>query len=54
MTHEELVQAAKDAINAVFSDTTVPQSTTMESLEELEAEIEVSIQALREDMEKDQ
>ena len=40
MSHSKLVQQAKDAINKVFSDTSVPRSKTEESLEELMEEIE--------------
>lgn len=44
--HEELLRAAKDAINALFSDTSVPQSTTRASLEELQDEIESALDSL--------
>ncbi len=35
----DVVQKAKDAINDVFSDTTVPADVTLERLHELEEEI---------------
>jgi|GEM_PF-5767713 hypothetical protein len=35
MNHIELVETAKEAIQKVFSDTSVPQSDTRASLEEL-------------------
>lgn len=40
MSHSKLVEAAKVAINKVFSDTSVPRSKTEESLGELMEEIE--------------
>lgn len=46
MTHNELVKEAKEAIEAVFSDTTVPTSKTRESLEELACEIEGNLEAI--------
>lgn len=46
MSHSDLVQRAKDAINKVFSDTSVPQSKTETSLEELMEEIESMIVTL--------
>ena len=50
--HEALVQAARDAINAVFSDASVPREVTMESMEELAGDIDVAMEALREDIEQ--
>ena len=49
MTHKDLVQLAKDAINNVFSDTSVSRSQTRESLEELRDDIEINLQVLEED-----
>ncbi len=46
MSHSDLVQRAKDAINKVFSDTTVPQNKTEDSLQELVDEIESMIVTL--------
>lgn len=45
-THDKLVEAAKEAINAVFSDQTVDQEQVLESLEELQSEIEIDIDSL--------
>jgi hypothetical protein len=50
MEHDELIEAAKAAINKVFSDKSVPPATTLESMEELQAEIESNIEALRCDL----
>jgi hypothetical protein len=44
--HEELVEAAKKAITAVFSDQSVGQATTRESLKDLRDEIEVMLDTL--------
>lgn len=41
-----LLDAAKEAINAVFADTTVPQSVTRERLVDLQDEIEVLFDTL--------
>jgi hypothetical protein len=46
MNHEEKVEAALEAVRAVFSDTDVPQTTTRESLEELQGEIETMLDTL--------
>ena len=46
MTHEDRVQAAKKAINAVFGDTSVDHKTTRESLKELRDEITVLLDAV--------
>ena len=46
--HDRKVQAAREAINDLFSDTSVPQETTRESLETLQAEIEELLETLPE------
>ena len=43
---------AKKAIEALFSDTSVSQKTTLAELEELQAEIETSIDAIKVDIRK--
>lgn len=43
MKHIELIETAKEAIKAVFADTSVPSSQTKESLEELRDEIDMLI-----------
>jgi hypothetical protein len=50
MTHADRVQAAKDAINAVFSDTSVPQETTLESLRELRDELDIVVDCVEQDL----
>ena len=44
--HDKLVEQAREALIAVFSDTSVSKSTTRESLEELSDEIEALLEAL--------
>ena len=44
--HEDLMEKAKEAITAVFSDTSVDQSTTKESLKDLQGEIEILLDTL--------
>jgi len=39
MNHEKLVEAAKEAVNKVFGDTSVDKHTTMESLEDIMEDI---------------
>lgn len=45
-THDELLEEAKEAVNRVFNDKSVPQSTTRESLEALDGEIEIMLESL--------
>lgn len=51
MSHEELVDSAVKAINALFGDTSVSQSQVKDELEEIIGEIEVMVFALEEDIE---
>jgi len=44
----DVVKEAKDAIDAVFSDTSVPSEVTLERLQELEEEISTCKEALKE------
>lgn len=46
---EEKVAAARQAIQDVFGETSVPASVTREKLEELRDEIETSLEALDSD-----
>lgn len=46
MTHDEKVQAAKDAVNQVFCDTSVPPQQTLDSLEEIKEDVEDVINAV--------
>ena len=52
MTHDELVQEAKDAIDAVFSDGSVCRSKTIESLEDIASHLELSIEPLKAEEER--
>lgn len=45
------IEAAKAAINAVFSDTTVSQQDTFDAMHELRNDIDTNIAALADDME---
>jgi flagellar motor component MotA len=44
-----LLEKAKKAINAVFSDTSVSQTETIDRLEELSEEIRICMTAIEED-----
>jgi hypothetical protein len=44
--HDELVEAAKQAINAVFGDMSVSRKQTKDSLKELRDEIEIILDTL--------
>lgn len=46
------VKLALDAISRVYGDSSVPVETTIERLESLKDEIEISIEACRADMKK--
>jgi uncharacterized coiled-coil protein SlyX len=48
--HEQLKQAALEAIQALFSDRSVSQEQTRESLEEVVTESEMYIDAINEDL----
>jgi polyhydroxyalkanoate synthesis regulator phasin len=48
MDHEQLYEKALQAINDLFSDTSVPQSTTAESLHGLIDEIRTMLDSLEE------
>lgn len=50
MTHDQLVQRAVTAIEEVFSDMSVSQETTKDSLEALIENIKIQIEALQYDM----
>jgi DeoR/GlpR family transcriptional regulator of sugar metabolism len=52
--HEKLIQAAKDAIDAVFSDTSVSQRQTLEDLGELADELEIKQECIRNDIKEDE
>ena len=52
MDHKKLVEQARAAINAVFSNRSVGPETTIEALEELSDFIEASIEALRDDLKR--
>jgi predicted nucleotidyltransferase len=44
--HEDLVKEAKEAIDRVFSDTSVPASQTREDMEELASDIDIMLDSL--------
>jgi hypothetical protein len=46
MNHDEKLEAAKEAINKVFGDTSVGRETTKKSLEELIGDIEAMLDTL--------
>ena len=46
LDHDELVEAAKQAINAVFGDRSVDPKQTKESLKDLKDEIDILVDAL--------
>lgn len=46
MSHDDLVEQAKDAINKVFGDTSVPRDQTRESLREIAGEIDIMLDTL--------
>jgi hypothetical protein len=45
-----LLEKAKEAISAVFNDTSVSQTETIDRLEELSEEIRICMSAIEEDM----
>ena len=49
MSNEELFEKAKEAITDLFSDMSVPQSTTRENLNALVGEIEILLDTLQEE-----
>ena len=50
MIHSELVRQAKIAIDKVFDDTSVDLETALASLEELQEQVEMNIQAVQDDI----
>jgi len=54
MANEILIKNAIRAIQEVHSDTSVPLETTLSSLELLSGEIEICIDAMREDIRRAQ
>ena len=48
MNHEELKQAAKDAISKLYGDTSVSQRTTYDDLLEIQDDIDVMLDAMEE------
>ena len=50
MVKDDYMEAAKKAIDDLFSDTTVSQQTTVDKLEELRDEIEMKIDAIKGDI----
>ncbi len=50
MSHAELVKAAKDAIEALFADRSVSPEQSADDLEELAADIDSMIDAIKADL----
>lgn len=48
--HAALVEEAREALAAVFGDSSVSQTQTLESLEELKDEIENYVEGIEEDL----
>lgn len=48
--NKRLLKEALDAINKVFSDTSVSQETTMDTLRELRDDIEMKMECIRVDL----
>jgi hypothetical protein len=53
MMHDELMNAAKKAINEVFGDRSVTKAKTREALHELEDDLLVCLHALEEDEDRE-
>jgi hypothetical protein len=51
---DELVDAAKEAIDEVFGDTSVSKETTMERMKDLRSHIDDSMTSLREDIKREE
>lgn len=49
--HQALVEQAKEAINKMVSDKSVPIADILSDLEDLEFEIDASVEALKDDLE---
>lgn len=49
--HDDLVNAAKRAIERLFSDTSVDKEETRRSLEDLQGYIDILVESLESDME---
>ena len=54
MSHKDLYEKALAAIQAVHGDTSVSLKQTLDSLEELNGEIEILVDAVEEDIERSQ
>lgn len=52
MSHEDFYNAALEAIDEVFSDTSVSQGETLESLRDLRSEIDAKMNAIRADIQR--
>ncbi|MFH1722907.1 MAG: hypothetical protein ABH950_09925 [Candidatus Altiarchaeota archaeon] len=50
MDNEQLYEQARNAIEELFSDTSVSQEKAMENLQSLISEIQSMVEALKEDM----
>jgi hypothetical protein len=52
-THKQLLQSAEKAIDDVFSDTRVSRKTTYVDLQDLRADIDIKLEALKADMKRE-
>lgn len=53
MKHAELVTEAKEAVNKVFGDTSVPKEQTILSLQDIKSNIDISITAIQSDIDEE-
>ena len=53
MSNEDLFKRAEEAIDKLFSDQSVSAQKALENMEELASDIEVKIDALKEDIERE-
>jgi hypothetical protein len=51
--HAKLLKAARDAVDTLYSDTSVEKETTMESMEEVREHVQEAISTLREEIARD-
>ena len=54
MPHDELIKKAEEAITAVFSDTSVSQETTLQSLKQLSDRISELTELIEHDLESNE
>lgn len=52
MSHKTLIQAVEEALDDLFSDTTVSRNTTYGDLSDIRANIDIKMESLKEDMKR--